>query len=242
LNRNFLVNGEAFSGAPPLYSVLDPLLNPPTPPAHDGFRVRAVSTAVRYGFHRVKQAIAEGQYEYPKGLFYGGPELQHGPRALGEWLQAHLREASYVFALDFHTGLGRRGTDTLILERGIAATSPATLSAAFERTLVDPHLPSVAYTVRGSFASALPHWLPDTRIDFLLQEVGTYPPMHVIHALREENRWHFFGDGSIVHPAKERLREALCPSALTWRRQAIARGLTAARAAAKWAFGEGTRS
>jgi hypothetical protein len=242
LNRNFLVNGEAFSGAPPLYAALDPLLNPPTPPGHDGFRVRAAATAMRYGFHRVKQAIAEGQYEYPKGLFYGGSELQAGPRALGEWLKAHLRDASYVFALDLHTGLGRRGTDTLILERGIAATSPAALSAAFERTLVDPHRPSVAYTVRGSFGSALPHWLPDTRLDFLLQEIGTCPPVHVIHALREENRWHFFGDGSIVHPAKERLREALCPQAVTWRRQAIARGLAAARAAARWAFGEGTRS
>ncbi len=242
LNRNFLVNGEAFAGASALYAALDPLLNPPSPPMHDGFLVRAAAMAMRHGFQRVKQAIAEGQYEYPSGLFYGGRELQPGPCALGEWLRAHLRGASYVFALDLHTGLGRRGTDTLILERGVAATAPGALSAAFERTLVDPHLPSVAYTVRGSFGSALPHWLPDTRLDFLLQEIGTYPPVHVIHALREENRWHFFGDGSIVHPAKERLREALCPAAVTWRRQAIARGLTAARAAAKWAFGEGTRS
>jgi hypothetical protein len=242
LNRNFLVNGEAFAGAPPLYAALDPLLNPPSPPMHDGFRVRAAATAVRYGFQRVKQAIAEGQYEFPKGLFYGGRELQAGPRALGEWLKAHLRNAAYVFTLDLHTGLGRRGTDTLILEPGVAASSPAALSSAFERTLVDPHLPSVAYTVRGSFGSALPQWLPDTRLDFILQEIGTYPPVHVIHALREENRWHFFGDGSIVHPAKERLREALCPAALTWRRQAIARGVAAARNAARWAFGEGTRS
>jgi hypothetical protein len=240
LNRNFLVNGEAFSGAPPLYGTLDPLLNPPSPPMHDGFRVRAAAAAMRYGFHRVKQAIAEGQYEYPKGLFYGGRELQNGPRALGEWVQAHLRDAAYVFALDLHTGLGRRGTDTLILERGVAASSAGALSAAFGRTLVDPHLPSVAYTVRGSFGAALPHWLPNTRLDFLLEEIGTYPPVHVIHALREENRWHFFGDGSIVHPAKERLREALCPAAVTWRRQAIARGSAAARAAAAWAFGEGT--
>jgi hypothetical protein len=242
LNRNFLVNGEAFSGAPPLYAALDPLLNPPSPPVHDGFRVRAAATALRHGFQRIKQAIAEGQYEYPKGLFYGGRELQPGPRGLADWLKAHLREASYVFALDLHTGLGRRGTDTLILERGLDATSPADLSAIFGRTLVDPHLPSVAYTVRGSFGSALPHWLPAARLDFILQEIGTYPPVHVIHALREENRWHFFGDGSIVHPAKERMREALCPAAVAWRRQAIARGLTAARAAARWAFGEGTLS
>ena len=156
-------------------------------------------------------------------------------------MKAHLTGVQDLFALDLHTGLGRRGTDTLILERGVAATAPATLSVALGRTLVDPNLPSVAYTVRGSFGSALPHWLPGARLDFLLQEIGTYPPVHVIHALREENRWHFFGDGSIVHPAKARLREILCPSAVEWRRRAVARGLAVARSAAKWVFSQGTR-
>ena len=241
LNRNFLVNGEAFAGAPRLYRVLDPLLNPQSPPAHDGFRMRAAATAVRYGFHRVKQAIAEGQYEFARGLFYGGRELQPGPHAFGEWVKAHLTGVQDLFALDLHTGLGRRGTDTLILERGVAATAPATLSVALGRTLIDPNLPSVAYTVRGSFGSALPHWLPGARLDFLLQEIGTYPPVHVIHALREENRWHFFGDGSIVHPAKARLREILCPAAVEWRRRAVARGLAVARSAANWVFSQGTR-
>ena len=63
LNRNFLVNGEAFEGAPELYRRLDPLLNPPSPPGRDGFRVRAPAFSMRHGFHRVKQAIAEGQYD-----------------------------------------------------------------------------------------------------------------------------------------------------------------------------------
>ena len=43
----------------------------------------------RYGFHRVKQAIAEGQYEYERGLFFGGRELQPGPRAYCDWLREH---------------------------------------------------------------------------------------------------------------------------------------------------------
>ena len=236
LNRNFLVNGEPWSGAPELYRLLDPLLNPQSAPAHDGFRVRAAAIAMRYGFHRVKQAIAEGQYEYERGLFFGGSELQPGPRAYCDWLREHLREAEYVFALDLHTGLGRRGTDTVLLEPSAAATAPAVLGAALGRTLIDPLKPSVAYTVRGSYGGALPHVLPRTRIDFVLQEIGTHPPLSVIHALREENRWHFYGDGSIVHPAKLRLREALCPAAADWRRRAVTRGTTLARAAARWTF------
>src|SRR6185503_19268676 len=91
------------------------------------------------------------------------------------------------------------------------ATGSQSLSAALGRNLVDATRPSVAYTVRGGLGGALPRILSSVSNDFVLQEIGTYPPLAVLHALREENRWHFFGDGSIVHPAKLRLREALCP-------------------------------
>jgi hypothetical protein len=238
LNRNFLMNGARWSGAPALYRALDPLLNPQSPPSRDGFPVRAAAMAMRRGFHRVKQAIAEGQYEYERGLFFGGRELQDGPRLFCEWLREHVAYADYVFALDLHTGLGRRGTDTVVLEPEVSVSAPAALGGALGRTLVDPARPSVAYTVRGGFGSALPHVLPRSRIDFVLQEIGTYPPLKVLHALREENRWHFYGDGSIVHPAKLRLREALCPAAVDWRRKAISRGVTLTRAAARWTFGK----
>jgi hypothetical protein len=164
--------------------------------------------------------------------------LQEGPRLFCEWLREHVGEADYVFALDLHTGLGRRGTDTVVLEPDVSVSDPAAVGNALGRTLVDPARPSVAYTVRGSLGAALPHVLPHPRIDFVLQEIGTYPPLKVLHALREENRWHFYGDGSIVNPAKQRLRETLCPAAVDWRRKAVSRGVTLAQAAARWTFGK----
>ena len=236
LNRNFLMNGERWQGAPQLYRVLDPLLNPQSPPAHDGFRVRAPAIAVRLGFHRVKHAIAEGQYEYERGLFFGGRALEPGPRSFSAWLQQHVANADYVFGLDLHTGLGRRGTDTLLSSPVANASAPEALSDALGHALIDPAQPSVAYTVRGGYGAALRHLLPRSRIDFILQEIGTFPPLAILHALREENRWHFYGDGSIVHPAKLRLSEVLCPAATEWRRRAVTRGLTLARAAARWTF------
>lgn len=238
LNRNFLLGVSAWSGAPDLYRALDPLLNPPSKPARDGFTLRAATAVTRHGFHRVKQAIAEGQYEFPRGLFYGGRELQEGPRLYVEWLRRHLAQARYVFALDLHTGLGRRGTDTVAPDPATNVTAPDTLAAALDRRFIDAAGPGVAYTVRGGHGAALPHALPGVSIDYVLQEIGTYPPLKVLHALREENRWHFFGDGSIVHPAKRRLREALCPAAVDWRRRAVELGTTLAHAAARWTFDE----
>ena len=236
LNRNFLLGGETWSGAPALYAALDPLLNPPSPPAFDGFSVRAAAAVLRHGFHRVKQAVAEGQYDFPRGLFFGGRELEPGPRLYLDWLAQHLKGVDYLFALDLHTGLGGHGTDTVMPEAHVNVTDASVLGVALRRSFVDSSGPSVAYIVRGSMGAALPHALPDTRIDFVLQEIGTYPPLHVLRALREENRWHFHGDGGIVHPAKRRLLEALCPASIEWRQRAVAHALNLANAAATWTF------
>jgi hypothetical protein len=236
LNRNFLGPGERREGAPELYARLDSLLNPPTPPGRDFFRARLWARALRHGIRPLKQAIAEGQYEFPRGLFYGGKALEPGPAAYLAWLRANLPEATYLFALDLHTGLGRRGERTLILEQGVGATPAAVLSRALGGNLVDPAAGQAAYRIRGGMGGALPQVLSAARIDFVLQEIGTCSPFSVMRALREENRWHHHGAGSLAHPAKWALREASCPDSAAWRRRAVELGLGTVRAAARWTF------
>lgn len=237
LNRNFLADDDEWSGAPALYSRIDPVLNPPTPPASDFFYAKALWLTLRHGFHPLKQAVAQGQYDFPRGLFFGGRELQPGPRRYVEWLRRNVASANYVFGLDVHTGLGRWGEDTLLLEAGLGATSSSRLGAALGRNLIDVrNEPGVAYVIRGGMGAMLPRALPGVAVDFVLQELGTYSPLAVFHALREENRWHHHGRGGIDHPVKRRLREALCPASPQWRQQAVARGAALARAAAGWTF------
>src|SRR5581483_9504704 len=71
LNRNFVPDG-LYEGAPPAYVQLDSFLNPPRPPSFDCFTLKAVGLIVRYGMPALKQAVVGGQYEFPKGLFFGG--------------------------------------------------------------------------------------------------------------------------------------------------------------------------
>jgi hypothetical protein len=82
----------------------------------------------------------------------------------------------------------------------------------------------------GGLAQALPH----AGLDFILQELGTYRVLAVLHALREENRWHHYGAGTIDHPVKRRLHEVLCPGDPGWRRRVVARGVALANAGAAW--------
>jgi hypothetical protein len=242
LNRNFLGEGEAWSGAPEAYRRVDHVLNPATPPAPDFFYLQALWQTLRHGFRPLKQAVARGQYEFPHGLFFGGNALQQGPRRYLEWLRRHLKSAHYVLALDVHTGLGRWGRDTLLLEASGGATAKSRLSSALGRELVDVTRDAdVAYEIRGGMGPMLTRLLPDIAVDFILQEIGTYPPLVVFHALREENRWHHYGNGDLTHPAKTQLLERLCPAAPQWRTQALACGTALARAAARWTSSVGER-
>lgn len=234
LNRNFLTDHASWNGAPPLYPRLDALLNPPSPPARDGFALRLGLRGLRHGVRAVRQDIAHGQHRYPRGLFYGGAGLQPGPRVFCDWLQTRLAAATKVFAIDMHTGLGPHGGSTLIVEPGVGSAPPAALGAALGQALIGGA--AAAYTVRGSLGAALPRLLPDRSIEFVLQEIGTWPALRVLHALREENRWHHHGAGHLDHPAKRQLREALCPAAPEWREAAVAHGSDLVYRAAGWLF------
>lgn len=236
LNRNFLAEGESWSGAPEIYTRIDGILNPPTQPRRDFFYLRALWQTFRHGFRSLKQAVACGQYEFPRGLFFGGRALEQGPRLFMEWLRENLAHAHYVFALDVHTGLGAWGCDTLLLEAGAGATPLDTLRDALGHEVINVTAdPGVAYEIRGGMGGMLPRVLAGVALDFVLQELGTYSPLVVFHALREENRWHHCG-GGLDHAVKARLLECLCPEASAWRTRALAHGERLARAAARWAF------
>ena len=236
LNRNFLPDSAIWTGAPPLYRKLDALLNPPSPPSRDGFGLRLAMHGLRHGVNRLRQAIAHGQHRYSKGLFYGGVELQPGARLFCDWLQQRLGRAESAFVIDMHTGLGPHGGSTLVSEAGVGTAPGAALETALGQPLLGSATIPAAYSVRGSLGAALPRLLPGVALEFVLQEIGTWSPLHVLHALREENRWHHHGEGHLDHAAKRRLREALCPASPAWRASAVAHGSNLVYRAADWLF------
>jgi hypothetical protein len=210
LNRNFLRDGEDFAGAPEGYRRLEAFLNPPHPPSKDLFRIKATWLILRHGLRPLKQAIAGGQGDFPRGLFFGGHRLEEGAAIFRDWVVRNLSTAKRVAAIDVHTGLGRPGEDTLIVvdRRG------ASLKAGG----------NVAYPVRGSLRGMLEESLPHAAVDFVFQEFGTYGPLRVLHALREENRWHHYGNGGLDHPAKKALKLAFCPEKESWQDSVLERG------------------
>jgi hypothetical protein len=221
LNRNFLGPGEAYAGGPAGYAVLDPLLNPPSPPAQDFFYAQVLWQIAQHGLTSLKQSAAAGQYDFPRGLFFGGKRLQQGPERYEAFLRERLAGAARVIAIDIHAGVGDYGEDLLLAED--EEYEAARLVFGPRVVLADPDR-SAAYRIRGGYERMLGRVFAGAGVHFVAQEFGTYGPLHVVRALREENRWHHHGDGSLTHPSKLGLREAFSPDDDAWREAVLDRG------------------
>lgn len=229
LNRNFVVEPGGHQGCHPLYDRLNPLLNPENPPARiDLFAVRALMTQLRHGAKEVRSAVAQGQYVYPRGLFFGGT----GPSRVQEILEANLPrwlgEARAVMHLDFHTGLGRWGTHKLLLDQGLDRARVAWIKQSFGADRVDHWgTDGIAYPTRGEIGVWCRKLFPKCAYDPICAEFGTYSGLRVLSALRTENQaHHWLPDG---HPArvraKKRLMDAFVPDDPGWRRKTVADAL-----------------
>jgi len=220
LNRNFRTEGS-YAGAPPTYANLDPFLNPRSRPTYDFFFSKAACYVFRYGLTPVKQSVAGGQYEFPHGLFFGGKQLEEGPRIYEAFLNERAASTQKAIVIDVHTGLGEFAEDSLLVE----SDDYTRLRNIFgERvTALDPDEGS-AYRIEGGLQSMIFRVFSKTRPTFVGQEFGTYSNIKVLHALREENRWHHYGDGNLDHPTKHTLTETFCPADESWRETVLKRG------------------
>lgn len=238
LNRNFLRDGEAYTGSPAGYAELDPFLNTPTAPGRLDrvlFLPRAGLKLARHGMAALKNSVAGGQYDFPRGVFYGGPELQRSGRILDAELPRWVGQARRVVHIDFHTGLGARGDYKLFVDHAWGSPGAARLGAAFGEGVVEPWEPErgTSYAIRGGLGTWCKARLPHVDYDVLACEFGTVHVLRVIQALQEENRatwWGGTGHPSLA-PARERLRDTFAPPERTWRDEVVPRGLQVARQA-----------
>lgn len=229
LNRNFLLPGEEYAGAPAKYGELDGLLNPARPPARiDLFPLHALVAIARYGVPTLMQTIAAGQYEYPRGLFFGGkgPATTHTilQRELPRWLSG----SEQVVHLDFHTGLGKHGSHKLLIDYPLNPLQRQQMTEWFgAETFVAHDSSESSYTARGGFG----HWCVQQQLApqylFATPEFGTYPPAKIVAALRRENQAHHYGsrDSATTERVKEHLVELFCPRAAAWRNRVVADSL-----------------
>jgi len=225
LNRNFLPEGEPYAGAPLEYARLDELLNPEEPPMpRDGFHFELAKAAIRYSLPALKAAVAVGQYDFPRGLFFGGHEPSAAMRLFECHLPRWLAGSRDVVHIDLHTGLGRSGECRLLVDYPLTAASSSRVADLFEGEVYDTaESGRLTYRARGSLGAWCVTRALDSSYVFAYAEVGTYGPLRTLAALRSENQAHHWGAEGAPETAaaKARLREVFCPADEDWRRRSV---------------------
>jgi hypothetical protein len=229
LNRNFLLSGRPFSGAPEVYRALDPLLNPKAPrSAFEPFLAVAALQIARHGFSALKNAIAQGQYEFPEGVFFGGAGPAQTQRILSHHAAEWLGEPERVIHVDFHTGLGKWASYALCIDQPVGGPRIAQLSRELGAPFVQGYEPSgVLYEIQGGLGRWLEERFAATQYDCLLAEFGTYSALRVLQGLRAENYVHLHArnDARLYERTKRELVELFCPASPIWRARVLEQGV-----------------
>jgi hypothetical protein len=239
LNRNFLKPGESYTGSPADYAALDPLINPPRAPRRfDLFIPRLYWKSLVHGQRAVRQAVAGGQYEFPRGLFYGGSGPTASHRVFVEQASRWSEAAERIVHVDFHTGLGPRATYKILIAHGNDAPKTATLRRWFGRTVEACPTGPTAYDTRGGIDEWMENRFADRDCYSVCAEFGTYGPLAVLSALRAENQAHHHGrdDPKLVAQTKRQLRAVFAPASRNWRRAVVRQGVEVVRQAVDACF------
>ena len=181
-----------------------------------------------------QQAVSGGQWDHPRGLFYGGRDVSWSRKTLTDILTSKLDLAKRVCVLDFHTGLGPYGYAEPIIgfrrdTPGFARVRPWIGAGA--KSLYGGG--SVSSEITGDSLSAMPDLLPNATVDAVALECGIKPIAEVALALRADAWLHAYGDPLSPEGRRiqKQMREAFHSDDLMWQGMALGQGLAACQAA-----------
>jgi len=164
LNRNASADAALYRTVNAGYPLVDPLVNPDQPAdvsavEHRFFHLRVVSMIAQHGMRALRQAVLQGQYQVPKGIYFGGQALEPQLAALGPQIVPILNAYPLSLSLDLHTGYGARGTLHLFFDPPKNPRARQGLEMAFAGQRIDWASGDDFYTLTGDFVG----WLSQLR-------------------------------------------------------------------------------
>lgn len=196
------------------------------------FSLRFLFIALRMGPRRFTDAAVNGQFEYKRGIYYGGRKPEPIVKRLREFLEKRVSGYREILLLDLHTGYGAE--DGILLIQNAARGTPEDKNIAQIVTglpLLRPGSGPNFYKTAGDFTDFLGRVFPGkTDIFPLTVELGTTGNLSAYGALLSsflvvaENRIHH--QGAWFPSARKKVREKFLrlfyPASAVWRARALA--------------------
>jgi len=114
LNRNSSIDTALYSTANEGYKKVYSFINPKGKVNTKScgnifFSFKAILKIIRATMPVLRQAIVQGQYQYPEGLYYGGNYFEPQICRLNPIIDSICEQYKTVFITDLHTGYGEKG-------------------------------------------------------------------------------------------------------------------------------------
>lgn len=234
LNRNSSTDSRLFETVNSGYSDLNGFLNPKQKVNTKSlgnifFQLNAFQKILQYSMGTLRQAILQGQYQYEKGVYFGGKGLDPAIKAVTPLIQDVAQNYDMVFNIDLHTGYGKRGTMHLFPNPMKDRRRKAKIENIFSGIRIDWGEEDDFYTVTGDFATYVGQLIPEKYYLTMTFEFGTLDSQVTMGAIKSlhnvilENQGVHFGYKSEEdeESVKSRYLEGYYPSSRTWRSKAI---------------------
>ena len=234
LNRNSSPTDELYKTKNTGYPAVMDLINPQESvnTASVGnifFELRAIRKIVSAGMPVLRQAILQGQYEFPKGIFYGGSAPEPQIKSVTPFIKKFSTGYPLVMNIDLHTGYGERGTLHLFPDSIKDKKIRAMMEKVFDGYRIDWGDSKDFYTVTGDFPGHIGKIITPGAFLPMSFEYGTLDSQTTVGSIKSlhttilENQGVNFGYKSDKNKAEveKNFREMYFPSSPAWRTKVI---------------------
>lgn len=234
LNRNFSSDAALFDtkndGFVALYDMLTPKGEVNMGSLQNRFfMLKAIKQIAQKGMPALLQAFAQGQYQFPEGIYFGGQAFEQQKQIMSEVLAKIAAPYPTILNLDLHTGFGERGKLHLFPNPVEDPQLKATMEKVFGGYPIDWGDSDNFYTVHGQFVEYIGELFPDKTSIPMLMEFGTLNTSTTVGAVKSahisivENQGAHYGYKSAQDSLKVKAGyyEMFYPPSEKWRTNAI---------------------
>ena len=230
LNRNCVIDTAMYHSRNTGYAALTDLLMPQDEVNINSltnrfFHIVAIKKIIEKSMPVLRQAALQGQYDFDKGIYYGGKDYEPQIKALEPLFKDIMNQYPLILNVDLHTAYGERGTMHLFLNPVDNDQVKRGLESIFEGEKIDWGNSKDFYTINGEYLGWVNH-LADTSLCLpMLFEFGTldsqttFGSLKSIQIMINENQGAHYGfkNEKSEKKVKHDFDEMYYPSSEKWR-------------------------
>ena len=215
LNRNYLDNFQPTDYPEKIYELITTYLY------SFKFIFLFFSILFQFGYTKSREYIVKGQYNYEKGLFYGGKKKEYNINVLESILnKVDTSLFTDICVFDIHTGLGKYGNLSVMVPNRTHEKISELIYLNNTTELVNVSIDNMYKDSKGSITEGIEKYFKEKSFQGsiypIILEYGTYSNILIFIGLLLEN-YHYINNSLEWYGMQNNLRRLFFPDRRYWK-------------------------